>query len=100
MIKELVTPNNPMDAIEIIYQLRRLGKSQAQLARELGVSGGVVNNVIHDRITAHAVATHIAALLGHEVGEVWPDRYVFKPRGAAANRGKANCSHSADGGAT
>ena len=79
-----------MDAIEIIYQLHRLGKSQAQLARELGVSGGVVNNVIHNRITAHAVATHIAELLGHEVGEIWPDRYVFKPRGRASNRREAN----------
>ncbi len=67
-----------MDAIEIIYLLHRLGKSQAQLARELGVSGGVVNNVIHNRITAYAVASHIAGLLGNEVEEVWPDRYVFK----------------------
>jgi Ner family transcriptional regulator len=70
-----------MDAVDIIYQLRRLGKSQAQLARDLGVSGGGISNVIHNRITAHAVATHIAVLLGCEVGEVWPDRYVFKPRG-------------------
>lgn len=75
-----------MDSIEIIYLLRRLGKSQAQLARELGVSSAVVNNVIHDRISAHAVATHIALLLGYEVGEVWPRRYVFKPRGVASNR--------------
>ncbi len=75
-----------MDAIEIIYLLHRLGKSQAQLARELGVSSGVVNNVIHNRITAYAVATHIAELLGNEVGAVWPDRYVFKPRGRASNR--------------
>ncbi|HUW00594.1 MAG TPA: helix-turn-helix domain-containing protein [Gallionella sp.] len=78
-----------MDAIDIIYLLRRLGKSQAQLARELGVSGGVVNNVIHDRITAHAVASHIAALLGSEVGELWPDRYVFKPRGRTPPRSEA-----------
>ena len=87
-----------MDAIEIIYQLRRLGKSQAQIARELGISGGVVNNVIHDRITAHAVATYIAALLGHEVGEVWPGRYVFKPRGVAMNRGKPNQTGRAEDG--
>lgn len=78
-----------MDAIEIIYLLHRLGKSQAQLARELGVSGGVVNNVIHNRITAYAVASHIAGLLGNEVEEVWPDRYVFKPRGRAPNRREA-----------
>lgn len=75
-----------MDAIDIIYRLRRIGKSQAQLARELGVSTGVVNNVIHDRITAHGVALHIATLLGIPVAEVWPGRYTFKPRGPAPNR--------------
>jgi lambda repressor-like predicted transcriptional regulator len=75
-----------MDAIDIIYRLRRIGKSQAQLARELGVSSGVVNNVIHDRITAHEVAKHIASLLGIPVTEVWPRRYIFKPRGRAPSR--------------
>lgn len=75
-----------MDAIEIIYRLHRLGKRQAQIARDLGISGGVVNNVIHDRITAHRVASHIAGLLGYRVEELWPARYVFKPRGPAANR--------------
>ncbi len=75
-----------MDAIDIIYRLRRIGKSQVQLARELGVTSGVVNNVIHDRITAHAVAQYIAALLECQIGEVWPERYTFKPRGPASNR--------------
>lgn len=69
-----------MDAVEINYRLRRLGKTQAQIAREVGVSGGVVSNVIHGRITAYAVASHIAAQLGLAVEELWPDRYVFKPR--------------------
>ena len=75
-----------MDALEIIYRLRRLGKNQAQLARELGVSGGVVSNVIHNRITAHAVASHIAGLLGCKVEDLWPKRYIFKPRGSVFNR--------------
>ena len=75
-----------MDAIDIIYRLRRIGKSQAQLARDMGVSTGVVNNVIHNRITAHEVAKHIATLLGIPVAEVWPGRYTFKPRGPAPNR--------------
>lgn len=76
-----------MDAAEIIYRLRRLGKSQAQIARDLGVSGGVVNNVIHDRITAFAVASHIAGLLTCQIEELWPTRYAFKPRGPSAQRG-------------
>ena len=88
-----------MDATQIIYQLRRLGKSQAQLARELGISGGVVNNVIHDRITSYAVASYIAELLGSNVDELWPDRYVFKPRGRAAQR-SGQTKHSVNGGVT
>lgn len=69
-----------MDAVEINYRLRRLGKTQAQIAREVGVSGGVVSNVIHGRITAYSVAQHIAGLLGLRIEEIWPERYIFKPR--------------------
>ena len=77
-----------MDAIEIIYRLQRLGKSQAQIARDLGVSSGVVNNVIHDRITAYEVASHVANLLDCRVDEIWPMRYSFKPRGPSSHRCK------------
>jgi lambda repressor-like predicted transcriptional regulator len=69
-----------MDALEITYLLRRAGKTQRQVALDLGVATGVVNNVIHDRITAYGVASHIAQLIGKEVEELWPDRYRFKPR--------------------
>ena len=69
-----------MDAVEINYRLRRLGKTQAQIAEEVGVSGGVVSNVIHGRVTAHAVAKYIAGLLDLRVEDIWPERYVFKPR--------------------
>ena len=75
-----------MDAIEINYRLRRLGKTQAQIAREVGVSGGVVSNVIHGRITAYAVAQHIAGLLGLRIEEIWPERYIFKPRQRQSHR--------------
>lgn len=77
-----------MDAIEINYRLRRLGKTQTEIARELGVQGGVVSNVIHGRITAHAVAQHIAVLLGQTVQDLWPDRYVFKPRAQMSKRSR------------
>ena len=75
-----MSPELIMDAVEINYRLRRLGKTQAQIAREVGVSGGVVSNVIHGRITAYAVAQHIAGLLGLRIEELWPERYIFKPR--------------------
>jgi len=69
-----------MDAIEIMYRLKRLGVTQAQIGRDLGVRQGVVSNVIHDRATAHSIALHIANLLGCEVTDLWPERYCFKPR--------------------
>lgn len=75
-----------MDGLEISYRLRRAGQSQASLARELGVSSAVIGNVIHGRITAHGVATHIAKLLGLTVLDLWPERYRFKPRGASPHR--------------
>lgn len=75
-----------MDAVEINYRLRRVGKTQAQIAREVGVSGGVVSNVIHGRITAYAVAQHIAGLLGLQIEELWPERYIFKPRQRQSHR--------------
>lgn len=75
-----------MDAVEINYRLRRLGKTQAQIAREVGVSGGVVSNVIYGRITAYAVAQHIAGLLGLRIEELWPERYIFKPRQRQSHR--------------
>jgi lambda repressor-like predicted transcriptional regulator len=78
-----------MDALDISYRLKRLGKTQTQIARDLGVRQGVVSNVIHDRVTAYGVATYIAELLGMRVDELWPARYCFKPRGPATKRRKA-----------
>jgi Ner family transcriptional regulator len=75
-----------MDALEINYRLRRLGTSQAEIARELGVSQSVVGNVINNRITAFDVASHIAKLLEMDLEALWPERYRFKPRGPASNR--------------
>jgi Ner family transcriptional regulator len=79
-VGSLSRPPIIMDAIEINYRLRRLGKTQTGIAKDLGVRGGVVSNVIHNRATAHAVAQHIAGLLDMRVEEIWPNRYVFKPR--------------------
>lgn len=81
-----MSPTPIMDALDINYRLRRLGKTQAQIARELGVTQSVVGNVINNRITAYGVASHIASLLGLRVADLWPQRYLFKPRGPAPNR--------------
>lgn len=75
-----------MDGIDIVYRLRRLGISQADIARNVGVSASVVGNVIHDRITSFGIASHVATLLGSSAGDLWPQRYTFKPRGRSPRR--------------
>ena len=79
-----------MDALDISYRLKRLGKTQSEIARQ-----GVVSNVIHDRATAHGVASYIAGLLGMRIEELWPDRYCFKPR--APTRRKRSVENRIDG---
>lgn len=73
-----------MDSIDINYKLKKIGISQTSLARELGISKSVINNVIHGKVSAYFVARHIAKLIGYEI---WPDLYVFKPRGPSKRRG-------------
>jgi len=75
-----------MDPLDITYQLKRRGFSQADIARTLGVTPGTVGNVIHDRLTAYEVASHVAALLGQAPADLWPARYTFKPRGRSPKR--------------
>lgn len=71
---------NEPNAQSIIYRLKRMGLTQARLAQELAVRPSTINNVIHSRATCFPVATYIAGLLGATVHELWPNRYVFKPR--------------------
>jgi Ner family transcriptional regulator len=75
-----VTYSDEMDALEIIYRLKRLGVSQADIARQLQVSQAVVSNTIHSRVTCYRVAAHVAGLLGETAQTLWPDRYCFRPR--------------------
>jgi len=84
-----------MDALEITYRLKRAGLSQTRIARELGVSASVVGNVIHNRITAFEVASHIARALGEDINTLWPERYTFKPRGRSSQRKAAAFAPSA-----
>jgi len=58
-----------MDAIELIYRMRRAGHTQVSLARELGITRSVVNDVIHGRKSAFRVATCIADVVGAELAE-------------------------------
>jgi len=47
--------------------------TQAQLARELGVSIQAVNNVIHGRDRSRRIQQHIATRLGRPYDELWGD---------------------------
>jgi lambda repressor-like predicted transcriptional regulator len=75
-----------MDGIDIAYRLKRLGVSQSDIARDLGVSASVVGNVIHGRISSFEVASRVAALLGMVPTDLWPQRYSFRPRGRSTRR--------------
>lgn len=74
------TKNGQLSPLDIKYRLQKLGFTQVQIAKKLAVSGGVISNTIHGRITCHSVAQHIASLLKTDVATLWPDRYCFKPR--------------------
>jgi len=87
-----------MNAIEINYRLRMLGKSQAAVARDLGVGSGVVNNVIHSRITSLPIAAYIAGLLETTPEILWPDRYPIKPRASAKVEVQLNPANENSGG--
>jgi lambda repressor-like predicted transcriptional regulator len=69
-----------VEPIDIIHELKKRGKSQTQLARDLDISNSVVNNVIHGKVTSHTVAQYIATFLGKQLNEIWPGQYVYKPR--------------------
>lgn len=64
-----------MDVIDVVYRLKRAGYSQVRLARELGVTRAVVNDVIHGRGPSLRVAARIATVIGEDIEFIWPGRY-------------------------
>ena len=64
-----------MNAQDVIYRLKLLGKSQRTLANDLGVSHALVNNTIHGRTKSRAIASAIANVLGEPVSRVFPGAY-------------------------
>ncbi len=68
-----------MNAHEVIYKLKLVGKTQRSIAIELGVSHATVNNTLHGRTKSLYVATAIAAMLGQPLSRVFPDAYPDQP---------------------
>lgn len=59
-----------MNAAEIVYKLKCAGKSQTQIALDLSLSTGQVNNVIHGRVKSYRVAAYISSLIGCETSDI------------------------------
>jgi len=65
-----------MKPLDIQFLIRRAGKTQAALARELAVSKTTVTTVIQGKSRSRRVAQAIADLTGRTVDELWPGAYA------------------------
>jgi len=65
-------PRNNKFIIEIKIMLLRAGKTQASIARDLGVNRSFVNNVIKGHRSTRRVREAIANAVGKRIGELWP----------------------------
>ncbi len=62
-----------MDPVDINYQLKKSGLSQAALARKLKITRQVVCMVINGQKESKRVKKTIAKVLGLEIKDIWPD---------------------------
>jgi lambda repressor-like predicted transcriptional regulator len=61
---------------QIKFELRMRGTSASGVAETMKRSRAVVSNVIHSRTKSRRIATHIAAIIGRSLEEIWPGRYL------------------------
>jgi lambda repressor-like predicted transcriptional regulator len=59
---------------QIKTELRLVGSSLADIARDLGVSKQCVSAVVSGSKRSHRIEKHIATRLGLPLQEVWPDK--------------------------
>jgi len=64
-----------MNPHDIQAALKKADSSQQDVADELDITTGAVNNVLRGRRTSERVAKHIAEKLGQPVDALWPGRY-------------------------
>jgi len=72
-----------MNALDIHYELRRSGTSQAQIARSLNVSPAAVRRVLTGESASRRIAGAVSAAIGKSPAEIWPGRYDRDLRRAA-----------------
>jgi lambda repressor-like predicted transcriptional regulator len=74
------TPKNKpihMPPEEIVVALIRMRKTQAQIAREHGVSRMAISQVVHGRMTSRRLRRAIAEAAGIDVRQIWPSKYLY-----------------------
>ncbi len=69
-----------MTPTEIRIALIRSGKTQAQLAVEIGVSRTMIFKLIEGQTVSERVERGIAQAVGLEVERIWPSRYLNRVR--------------------
>ncbi len=67
-------------ATRIMIRLLTLGITQTVLARELGVTQGMISMVIRGERISHRIMHHIAKRLGCPVRELFGDEYERRSR--------------------
>ena len=69
-----------MAPYEINFRIKQAGYRQCDIASKLECSQSMVNNVIHNRASCYGVAKFISELISEPMDEIFPGRYIFKPR--------------------
>ena len=73
-----------MHPADIAAALKKKGKTQKAVAKELGLSHVSVAAVIRGRSHSYKVANYISAIIGFPLDVIWPNSYHYLPR---ANNG-------------
>lgn len=64
-----------MQAIDIKYALQKANVSQADIARQCGVSKVTVGYVVAGTTTSRRIASAISAATGLPMDQLWPGKY-------------------------
>ncbi len=64
-----------MNPLDIQYELKKKGITQASIAKDLGVSEMMISNVITRKSVSDRIMQHIAEKLGRDHRAVFPDYY-------------------------
>jgi len=78
-----------MTPLQRQFTLRDKGSSQAQVARDLGVSPISVSDVINGHRVSDRIMRGIAAAIGQDVRRVFPQYYLRPPKRSTSKASRA-----------